>query len=159
MHYINTFHFLHMFLVNGSTCLLLDLLALTPMQYFLLIVYQINVVSLLICGCKSGQDINKININTLHDDLANSALLIQLKSTLCQLFNQYHETLSKLLDKHAPKQTKSVQVRPPPWMSNEIVVAKDRRRYLETIWKGTRSLLDRSLYTKQLQSLDVNSKV
>ena len=95
--------------------------------------------------------INKININTLHDDLANSDLLIKPKSTLCELVNQYNETLSKLLDKHAPKQTKSVQVRPPsPWMYNDIIVAKRRRRYLERIWRRTRSPIDRSRYTKQL---------
>ena len=93
--------------------------------------------------------INKININTLYDDLANSDLLIKPKSTLCKLVNQYNETLSKLLDKHAPKQTKSVQVRPPsPWMSNEIIVAKRRHRYLERIWQQTHSPIDR--YTKQL---------
>ena len=113
-------------------------------------------VSLLTCGCKSGQDlektitfrpINKINTNTL----ANSDLLIQPKSTLCELVNQYHETLNKLLDKPAPKQTKSVQVRPPlPWMFHEIVAAKRRRRYLERIWRRTRSPFDRSRYTKQL---------
>ena len=100
---------------------------------------------LLICGCKCGHNleknitfrpINKININTFHDDLANSDLLIQPKSTLYELVNQYHETLSKLLDKHAPKQTKSVQVRPPShWMSLEIVVAKRRCWYLEGIWR------------------------
>ena len=112
------------------------------------------------CGCTSGQDlekiitfrpINKININTLHDDLTNSDPLIQSKSTLCELVNQYHETLSKLLDKHSPEQTKSVQVRPPSeWMSLEIVVSKRRRRYLERIWQRTRSPLNRSRYTKQL---------
>ena len=76
---------------------------------------------------------------------------MQPKSTLCELVNQYHETLSKLLDKHAPKQTKRVQVRPPsPWMSNDIIVAKRRRRYLERIWRRTRSPIDRSRYTKQL---------
>ena len=101
-------------------------------------VYQITIVSSLICGCKSGQDlktiitfrsINKININTLHDDLANSDVLNQPKSTLCELVNQYHETLSKLLDRHSPKQAKSVQVYPPsPWMTLEIVVAKRRRQ-------------------------------
>ena len=94
MHYINTFHFLHMFMVIGLTCLLLDLLALTSMQYFLLMVYQITIVSLLVYGYKSGQDLDKIitfrsisNINThiLHDDLANSDLLIQPKYTLCEL--------------------------------------------------------------------------
>ena len=123
-------------------------------------VYQATIVSLLICGCKLVQHlekiitfrpINKININTLHDDLANFDLLIKPTSTLCELVNQYNETLSKLLDKHAPKQTKSVQVRPPPpWLSNEIIVAKHRRQYFERIWRRTRSPIDRSSYTKQL---------
>ena len=92
--------------------------------------------------------INKININTLHDDLANSDLLMKPKSTLGVLVNQYNETLSKLLDKHAPKQTKSVQVRPPsPWMSNDIIVAKRRRRYLERIWRQ-RQCQDKYFYIK-----------
>ena len=82
---------------------------------------------IIICGYKSGQDLKqiltfrpliKINLNTHHGDRANFDLLNQTKSTLCELVNNYHETLSTLLDKHAPKQTKSVQVHPPsPWMS------------------------------------------
>ena len=84
-------------------------------------------------------------------NLANSDVLIKPKSTLCEPVNQYNETLSKLQDKDALKQTKSVQVRPPsPWMSNEIIVAKRRHRYLERIWRRTRSPIDRSCYTKQL---------
>ena len=57
----------------------------------------------------------------------------------------------QLLDKHAPKQTKMTQLRPPsPWMSLEIIIAKRRRRYLERVWRRSRSPLDRSRYTKQL---------
>ena len=68
-----------------------------------------------------------------------------------EFVNQYHETLSKLLDKHAPKQIKSEQVRPPsPRMSLEIVVAKRRRQYLERNWRRTRPLLDRSRCAKLL---------
>ena len=56
-----------------------------------------------------------------------------------------------MIDKHAPKQTKVTQPRPPsPWMSLEIILAKRRRRYLERVWRRTRSPLDRSRYTKQL---------
>ena len=127
-------------------------------------VYQITIVSLLICSCKLVQftfrPINKININSLNDDLANSYLLIKPKSTLFKLVNQYNETLSKLLDKHAPKQTKIVQVRPPsPWMSNDKIVAKRHRRYLE---RRTLSPTDRSRYTKQpdyyTHFITINSK-
>ena len=43
------------------------------------------------------------------------------------------------------------QLRPPsPWMSLEIILAKRRRRYLERVWRRTRSPLDRSCYSKQL---------
>ena len=49
---------LHMFMVIGSTCLLLDLLAVTSRQYFLLMIYHITIVLLLICVCKFGQEKN-----------------------------------------------------------------------------------------------------
>ena len=84
-------------------------------------------------------------------DLSNSDLLMHPKTSLLELTAQLSETLSHLLDKHAPKQTKMIQPRPPsPWMSLDIILAKHRRRYLERVWRRTRSPLDRSRYTKQL---------
>ena len=95
--------------------------------------------------------IHKIDLDTLHMDLLNSDLLMHPKTSLLELTAQSSETLSHLLDKHAPKQTKLIQPRPPsPWMSLEIILAKRRRRYLERVWRRTRSPLDRSRYTKQL---------
>ena len=95
--------------------------------------------------------INKIDVDTLHMDLSNSDLLMHPKTSLLGLTYQFSETLSHLLDKHAPKQTKMTQLRPPsPWMSLEIILAKRRRRYLERVWRRTRSPLDRSRYNKQL---------
>ena len=41
-------------------------------------------------------------------------------------------------------------------MSNDIIVAKRRRRYLERIWRRTRSPIDRSRYTKQLHNIICN---
>ena len=73
------------------------------------------------------------------------------KTSLLELTAQFSETLSHLLDKHAPKRTKMTQPRPPsPWMSIEIILAKRCRRYRERVWRRTRSPLDRSRYTKQL---------
>ena len=74
-------------------------------------------------------------------DLSNSDLLMHPKTSLLELTAQFSETLSHLLDKHAPKQT---------MMSPEIILAKSRRLYLERVWRRTRSPLDRSRYTKQL---------
>ena len=84
-------------------------------------------------------------------NLSNSYILMNPKTSLLDLTDQFSETLSHLLDKHAPKQTKMTQLCPPsPWMSLEIILAKRRRRYLERVWHLTRSLLDRSRYSKQL---------
>ena len=84
-------------------------------------------------------------------DLSNSDILIHPKTSLLELTDQFSETLSHLLDKHAPKQTTMTQLRPPsPWMSLEIILAKRRRRYLERVWRRTRSPLDISRYSKQL---------
>ena len=76
--------------------------------------------------------IHKIDLDTLHMDLSNSDLLMHPNTSLLELTAQFSETLSHLLDKHAPKQTKMIQPRPPsPWMYLEIILAKRRRRYLE----------------------------
>ena len=78
--------------------------------------------------------INKIELDTLHLDLSNSDLLMHPKTSLLELTDQVSETLSDLLEKHAPKQIKMTQLRPPsPWMSVEIILAKRRRRYLERV--------------------------
>ena len=84
-------------------------------------------------------------------DLSNSDLLMHPKTPLLELTDQFSKTLSQLLDKHAPRQTKWTKLRPPsPWMSPEIIIAKRRRRYLERVWRRSRSSLDISRYTKQL---------
>ena len=84
-------------------------------------------------------------------DLSNSDILMHPKTSLLELTDQFSETLSHMLDKHAAKQTKMTQLRPPsPWISLEIILAKRRRRYLERVWRRTRSPLDRYRYSKQL---------
>ena len=78
-------------------------------------------------------------------------MLMHPNTSLLDLTYQFSETLSHLLDKHAPNQTKLTQLRPPsPWMSLEIILDKRRRRYLERVCRRTRSPLDRHLYSKQL---------
>ena len=95
--------------------------------------------------------IHDIDLDTPNMDLYNSDLLMHPKISLLELTAQCSETLSYLLDKHAPKQTNMTQPRPPsPWMSIEIILAKRRRRYLERVWRRTRSPLDRYRHTKQL---------
>ncbi len=99
--------------------------------------------------------INTIDLDTLHVDLSKSDLLMHPKTSLLELTAQlFSETLSHLLDKHPPKQTKMTQLHPlSPWISLEIILAKRRRRYLEIVWRRTHSPLGRSRYSKQLHDL------
>jgi len=66
--------------------------------------------------------INNLTIDNLREYLEHAELLINPNSTLFEPVNQYCVTLSSFLDKHGPKQTQNIQVRPPaPWMSLEIL--------------------------------------
>ena len=95
--------------------------------------------------------INTIDLDSLHMDLSNSDILMHPKTSLLELTYQFSKTLGQLLDKHAPRQTKMTKLHPPsPWMSLENIIAKRCRRYLEIVWRRSRSPLDRSRYTKQL---------
>ena len=95
--------------------------------------------------------INKIDLDSLHKDLSNSDILMHPKTSLLELTDHFSKTLSQLLDKHAPRQTKMTKLHPPsPWMSLETIIAKRCRRYLERVWRRRRSPLDRYRYTKQL---------
>ena len=67
------------------------------------------------------------------------------KADLSQLCEQLHTTLKTLLDEHALVKSKSITIKPPaPWMSPEIINIKVRRRYLERIWRKSRTQLNKS---------------
>ena len=73
--------------------------------------------------CVTFRPINTINVENFREDIEHADLLIITNSTLCEVVKQWYVTLSSLLDKHAPKQTKGTNVRPQtPWMSLEILV-------------------------------------
>ena len=93
---------------------------------------------------------HSINIAAFMADITTSNLVTHPRELLSELYKQYHQILKTLLDKHAPIKTKSVSQKPPaPWMNPEIIKSKQRRRYLERVWRKSRSSLDRSRYTRQ----------
>ena len=92
--------------------------------------------------------IHKIIIAALKADILKSDLIIKPKGHLSDLCGQYYQVLKALLNKHAPVRSKSVSQKPPaPWMTPEILQSK-RRRYLERVWRKSRSSLDGSHYSK-----------
>ena len=80
----------------------------------------------------------------------NSDLKTKPEKELPKLCKQYDTILQTILNKHAPLLTKSVSERPPtPWITQEIIKAKVRRRRLERVWRRTSYRHDRSRYRVQ----------
>ena len=80
----------------------------------------------------------------------NSDLKTKPEKKLSKLCKQYDTILQTILNKHAPLLTKTVSERPPtPWMTQEILKAKVRRRRLERVWHRTCYRHDRSRYRVQ----------
>ena len=97
--------------------------------------------------------IHSINIASFMTDIITSDLVTHPKEHVSDLYKQYRQILKTLLDKHAPTKSKYVSQKPPaPWMTPEIIQSKRRRRYLERVWRKSRSSLDRS-------SLDTHGNV
>ena len=98
----------------------------------------------------SFRRINKIDLDNLKNDILNSDLKTKPEKELPKLCKQYDTILQTILSKHAPLLTKTVSERPPtPWMTQEILKAKVRRRRLERVWRRTRYRHDRSRYRVQ----------
>ena len=94
--------------------------------------------------------IHSISIASFMTDIITPDLVTHPKEHVSDLYKQYRQILKTLLDKHAPTKSKSVSQKPPgPWMTPEIIQSKRRRRYLERVWRKSRSSLDRSRYTRQ----------
>ena len=94
--------------------------------------------------------INKIDLDYLKNDILNSDLQTKPEKELPKLCKHYDTILQTILNKHALLLTKTVSERPPtPWMTQEILKAKVRRRRLERVWRKTRYRHDRSRYRVQ----------
>jgi hypothetical protein len=78
-----------------------------------------------------------INMEKFKDDIAKSDLCTNPSIQLDDLVSSYNNTLSSILDNHAPLIKKTVLARPHrvPWFSDEIKVAIRQRRKAERKWR------------------------
>ncbi len=80
-----------------------------------------------------------IDMDALRSDLLGSDLISSPCSSLSDLCGQYHNTLSLLLDKHAPLCRKRCKHSPAVWVSAQIIEAKHLKCKYECIWRCTQS--------------------
>ena len=77
--------------------------------------------------------INQIDINKFKTDIIKSQLITNPKLSAGSLYKQFHDTLSSILNTHAPPKTKSVTpigLPPNPWIISAIEAAKRTQRYI-----------------------------
>ena len=65
-------------------------------------------------------------------------------------YSRYKDASQKLVDKHAPVISRNVCERnKPPWIDEEYIAARKKRRKFEKVWKKSRSDEDRKRYIEQ----------
>lgn len=70
------------------------------------------------------------------------------------LADHYNTSLHKLLDKHAPAKTRLLPPRPPsPWITDEIIQAKRKRRQTERLWRSTHLTIHRQMFNSARQEV------
>ena len=91
-----------------------------------------------------------IDKEMLRVDIEASTLCLDPATSAAGLLEQYDTTLSALLGKHAPVQTRTITVRPKdPRFSGDIKMAKQKRRQLERKWRQSRLTIYRDLFKEQ----------
>lgn len=96
---------------------------------------------------------NNINLQDLKTDLRSSELLNSTTTSVNEMHDLYQDTLSNLLDKHAPLKRKTFnpnKQQKSPWINDSIIEARRRKRQLERIWRRNKTPLNRSNFRKQV---------
>ena len=99
----------------------------------------------------SYRKVNQVDRENFREAIRNSPLMNfeQINNTE-ELSNLYENTLSLLLEQHAPLKRRIITLRPAaPWYTEEITSQKAERRRLERKWRKTRTTAARQMYVDQ----------
>ncbi|XP_067653142.1 uncharacterized protein [Haliotis asinina] len=106
------------------------------------VVKPINKHSILMC-----HNISQIQPDSFRQDLVNSNLLTDPPPDVDDHVELFHDTLTSLIDKHAPAVEKKVILHPhAPWYDVSIRRSKTQRRRAERLWRKTRLEIHRQIY-------------
>ena len=94
--------------------------------------------------------LKSVDLDSFSKDVSGLLLSTALQNDLPGLLGQYESVLTSVLDQHAPCKERVITVRPSsPWYTDEVKVAKVKRRRLERNWRKSRLMVDRQLYVDQ----------
>ena len=93
--------------------------------------------------------IKDIDIAKFKKDLSETHLCVSPSDNLDVLVSQYHDCISELLNKHAPKITKCIKEIPDcPWYTSELNKLKCERRKAEYKWRKSKSEQDHEAFKR-----------
>ena len=100
----------------------------------------------------SYRSYHKINQDNFKQDILDSDLHKHPLNitTPGSLYQQYHDTLSSLLNKHAPLKSGCPKKRPGVPLNPKIIQAKKDKRHLERKWRQCKSPYNRSRFRQQI---------
>ena len=88
----------------------------------------------------SFRRLSAVNTELLRKDLTESRLCDGSPSDVTELAMLYDTTLNDILDKHAPKATRTFVLRPKaPWLTDSILEEKRKKRKAEKIWMKSKT--------------------
>ena len=84
------------------------------------------------------RNLRGINLSTFKSNLLDSDLLKNPPSEVNELANLYNDTISNLIDNHAPLKKKSITDRGnKEWFDSEVKEAKKKKRTSEAVWRNS----------------------
>ena len=94
--------------------------------------------------------INQVDINKFKTDISKSQLITNPKLSADSLYQQFHDTLSSILNTHAPLKTKSVSPKPPnPWITSAITITPAHDDILNASYRNlTFNQIDQNILSK-----------
>ena len=96
--------------------------------------------------------LRSVNMDSFNEDLKQSDLLTTNAFDLMDLTEKYENTLTEILQRHAPLKRRMITLRlSAPWYHEGISNAKRKRRRLEHRWRSSRLCVDRQMFVDQCQ--------
>ena len=88
-------------------------------------------------------------------DIEASTLCLDHATSAASILDQYDDTISALLDKHAPLQTRTITVQPKvTWLNGDIKMAKQKRRQLKRRCIQSRLTIHLDIFKEQKRHIN-----
>ncbi|XP_062569146.1 uncharacterized protein LOC134231229 [Saccostrea cucullata] len=105
---------------------------------------------LLVRKAVTYRKLKSIDVDLFKQDIDNIDWDNASSSNVDRMAQVYTDELTKLVDKHAPVQSKTITLRPQsPWFGDDLHSAKHLKRKLERKWRDTKLINDHQIYRNQ----------